>query len=342
VREEVLNSLEAFTYRARDHLEDEAFIAVSTAEVRSTLESLLSATSDWIYSEGGDAPQDILKAKLKALEDIVKPILKRKTEAVDRPAAIQKFESNIADMNNVAGIIKKQLQEQEVASSKSSEAVSKASVANAASPSPSRDSLDELEDEDPSASETPADPEITPVPTIYTDEDLKAIEEAYKEAKTWLEEKQAAQSKLKDTDEPALTSEDVKVQSSKLEQAIVRMMTKKANVLNQPKAQKPKAKPKKKPAKKDKKKPAKKDSKADEPSQEELDEALKKAGIKGEGVKLKNFGAGKDGKVTDKDGNLLTKLELGEDATEEEIMAAIEKATEEGRKARESKGSDEL
>jgi hypothetical protein len=30
VREEVLNSLEAFTYRARDLVEDESFIAVST------------------------------------------------------------------------------------------------------------------------------------------------------------------------------------------------------------------------------------------------------------------------------------------------------------------------
>jgi hypoxia up-regulated 1 len=341
VREEVLNSLEAFTYRARDHLEDSAFIAASTDSVRSTLESLLSATSDWIYSEGGDAPQDVLKAKLKDLEDIVKPILKRKTEAVDRPAAIKLFESNIADMNNVASIIKKQLQEQEVASSKSSEAVSKASASSAASPSPSRDELDDLEDEDASASETPADPEITPVPTIYTEEDLKAIEEAYKEAKSWLEEKQAAQSKLKDTDDPALTSEDVKAQTSKLEQAIMKMMTKKANVLNQPKPQKPKAKPKKKPAAKKPKKSKKEDKKTEEPSQEELDEALKKAGIKGEGVKLKNFGAAKDGKVRDKDGNLLTKLDLGEDATEEEIMAAIERATEEaqGRKAGES---DEL
>jgi len=345
-----LNSLEAFTYRARDHLEDESFIVVSTADVRSTLEEKLSATSDWIYSEGPDAPQDVLKAKLKELEDIVKPILKRKAETVDRPEAIKSFESNLVDINNVAGIIKKQLQEQEVASSRSSEAVSKASASSAASPSPSRDSLDDLEEEDPTSSEAAADPEITPVATIYSDEDLKSIEEAHSNAKKWLEEKQAAQKKLKETDDPAFTSDDIKAQTSKLESVIIRMMTKKANVLNQPKAQKPKpksSKPKKKASAKKDKKAAKKNEKAsEEPTQEELDEALAKAGLKGEGVKLKNFGVGKDKEVRDADGNLLTKLKLSEDATEEDILAAIDRATAEGRERLEKesrgKGSDEL
>ncbi|KAF2678083.1 chaperone protein dnaK [Lentithecium fluviatile CBS 122367] len=332
VREEVLNSLEAFTYRARDYLEDDSFIAVSTADVRSTLEEKLSATSDWIYSEGHDAPQDVLKAKLKELEDIVKPILKRKSEAVERPAAIKSFESNLADLNNVAGIVKKQLEEQAIASSKSSEAVSKASAASAASPSPSKDSLDDLEEEDmlkASLSEAAAEADITPVPTIYTEDDLKSIEEAHSSAKKWLEEKQAKQKKLKETDDPALTTEDIKAQTDKLNSAIIRMMTKKANAYNMPKAQKPKpkaSKPKKKAAKKDKK--AKEEKPAQEPTQEELDEAIEKAGLKGEGVKLK---VGNDKEVRDKDGNLLTRLELDQDATEEDILAAIDRATEEGR-----------
>lgn len=51
VREEVLNSLEAFTYRARDYIEDESFIGASTSAVRSTLETTLEAASEWMYSE---------------------------------------------------------------------------------------------------------------------------------------------------------------------------------------------------------------------------------------------------------------------------------------------------
>jgi hypoxia up-regulated 1 len=345
VREEILNSLEAFTYRARDHLEDEGFIGVSTSDVRSKLEEKLSATSDWIYSEGADAPQDVLKSKLKDLEDIVKPILKRKSESVDRPAAIKAFESNLADINNVAGIVKKQIEEQEVASSKSSEAVSKASASSAASPSPSSDPLDDLEDDEmlKSSSAEAADPEITPVASIYTAEDLKTIEEAHSNAKKWLEEKQAAQNKLKETDEPAFTSDDIKAQTSKLESVIIRMMTRKADALNKPKPSKPKpkaSKPKKKAAKKAKK------AAAEEPSQEELDEALAKAGLKGDGVKLKSFGAGKDKEVRDKDGKLLTKLELDENASEADILAAIDRAVEEGKERLEeekrTQGSDEL
>jgi hypoxia up-regulated 1 len=339
----VLNSLEAFTYRARDHLEDDSFIAVSTAEVRSKLEEMLSATSDWIYSDGHDAAQDVLKNKLKELEDVVKPILKRKTEAVERPAAIKTLEQNLSDLKNVAGIVKKQLDDQVTASSLSSEAASKASASSAASPSSSSDFLDDLEEDEllkASSSEAAAEPETTPVATIYTDEDLKTIEEAHDEAKKWLEEKQAAQSKLTETDDPALTTSDIKAQTSKLEQAIIRMMTKKANALNMPKQQKPKpkaSKPKKKAAKKDKKAA----KKGEEPTQEELDEAMEKAGLKGEGVKLKSFGVGKDKEVRDKDGNLLTKLDFGEDASEEDILAAIDRATKEGKERLEKENQGE-
>lgn len=335
IREEVLNSLEAFTYRSRDYLDDESFIAASTAEIRSSLEEKLSGMSDWIYAEGHDATEKTLRAKLKELEDIVNPILKRKEDAVERPEAIKQFESNIADVKTAVGMIKSQIEEQNVALSKSAEAASKASASSTSSPSASSsaDPLAELEEEDmlkASASESATESEPSEVPIIYTEEDLKFLEETYTNATNWLKEKQEAQKKLKESDDPAFTTKDIKAESEKLNAAIMQMMMKKARHYNIPKSQKAKPKPKKKPAKKAPKKPKKGDKPAEdrkEPTQEELDEALEKAGLKKDGFKLKNFAK----EMKDEKGRLLTKLELGEDATEEEIMAAIDRATKEGK-----------
>ncbi|PVH96709.1 actin-like ATPase domain-containing protein [Periconia macrospinosa] len=348
LREEVLNSLEAFTYKSRDYLEDESFIIASTAEARATLEQKLSAISDWIYSDGPDATSEVLKAKLKELEDIVKPVLKRKSEAAGRPEAIKAFEANLNDVKTAIDMVKKQIEEQNVALSKSSEAASKASAASTETPSPSSDPLDELDDDKSSESESAAAPEPTEVAIIYTEEDLKTIEGAADKSSKWFEEKQAAQDKLKEHEDPALTIKDLKAETEKLSQALMNVMMKKMAHFNYPKANKSKPKSsgnkkdkKKSTTKKDKKKPA--TAKSDGPTQEELDAALEKAGLKKDGIKLQAGGAkGAPKEVRDKDGRLLTQLELGEDATEEEIIEAIKRTTEEGRKkVEEEKGNKE-
>ncbi|KAF1950091.1 heat shock protein 70-like protein-like protein [Byssothecium circinans] len=343
-REEILNSLEAFTYKSRDYLEDESFITSSTAAIRTSLEEKLSAASDWIYSDGPNANLDTLKSKLKELEDIVKPVLKRKQESIDRPEAIKAFEANLADVKTAIDMIKTQIAEQNVQLSKSAESASKASASSTEAPPPSAsaDILDDLEEDEmlkASSSETAATNEPTEVPIIYTEEDLKSTEEAHEKASKWLEEKQAAQTKLKQHEDPALTTKDLQAETEKLNTIIMQMMMKKARYYNAPKPQKakPKAsKPKaKKPSSKKDKTSSKKDAKgekpAKEPTQAELEEALAKAGIKADGIKLQNMGDRKE--VRDKDGKLLTQLELEEGATEEDIKAAIEKATREGREA---------
>ncbi|KAF1980517.1 heat shock protein 70-like protein-like protein [Bimuria novae-zelandiae CBS 107.79] len=319
-REEVLNSLEAFTYKARDYLEDESFIAASTADVRSTLEEKLSATSDWIYAEGQDADQKSLKAKLKELEDIVKPILKRKTDAVERPEAIKQFETNLADVKSAIGLVETQIKEQEEALSKSAEAASKASASSTASPSSSAsaDALDDLEDDahaSPSSSESAATNEPTEVPIVYTEEDLTFIRETHTNASKWLEEKQAAQKKLKESDDPAVSVKDINAEAQKLNDAVIQIMMKKARHFNYKPKQEKKPKSSKK-SKKDKK--AKKDDKG--PTQAELEEALEKAGIKKDSIKF-----GHPDEILDKDGKLKTKLDLSPDATEEEINEVIKK-----------------
>ncbi|KAH9870119.1 hypothetical protein J1614_007041 [Plenodomus biglobosus] len=334
VREEVLNSLEAFTYRARDYLEDESFISASTSAVRTSLEGALSATSDWIYSEGAEATEKVLRGKLKELEDIVNPVLKRKDEAAKRPDAIKELKDTIAHLKEVETLVGDQIKTQSVESSKSSEAVLKASASPSASPS--ADPLAELDDEDATTS-APAEPEITEVPTIYTESDLETVQDHASKAQKWLDEAEAKQSKLNVTDDPAFTVKEIQAEKKKLDDVVMEMMMKKMKAFKPP-VQKPKAKPKAKPAKKkaDKKnkkakpaeeKPASEEKPAtgEQPTDEELEEALKKAGVNAEGIKLKNFGH-KD-EVEDESGRKLKKLNINKDSTEEEILAAIDELT---------------
>jgi hypoxia up-regulated 1 len=363
VREEVLNSLEAFTYKARDYLEDESFIAASTSAIRSTLEEKLSAVSDWIYSEGHDAAEDVLKARLKELKDIVDPVLKRKDEAAQRPAAITELREAIDGLKSVIPMVKENIESAASASSKSAEEASKSSASP--SPSPSADPLAELEDDaTPSSESSEAAPPVpTEAPALYTEEDLKFLEVTVEKSTKWLEEKEAAQSKLKEHEDAAFSLQDLKDQTKKVNDAVMEMMTKKFRYLNQQQQQqgqqkkKTKSKAKaKKAAKKNGKKAAKdEESKKEEeskqnqnqnqqPTEEELREALEKAGIKGDGIKLENLGV-KD-ELKDKDGKPLVKLDLGEGASEEDILAAIDRIVGEGKakKAEEEKkeGHDEL
>jgi hypoxia up-regulated 1 len=351
-----LNSLEAFTYRSRDYLEDESFIGASIEAVRTTLGETLSTVSDWMYSDGAEATEKDLKAKLKELEDIVNPVLKRKTEAIKRPDSIKELKDTIAHLQEVVTLVDSQIKTQSHDSSKSSEAVSSKASATP-SPSSSADPLDELEDDvDASSSAEAAEPEITEVPTIYTDEDLKKLQELFTSAQKWLDENEAKQEKLGATDDPAFTVKDIAAEKKRMDDVIMDMMMKKMRHFKPPNQQKPKAKPKAKPKKKADKK-AKKDTKKtpteeeepvvpehpqkdsnEGPSQEELDEALKKAGIKGEGIKLKNFGH-KD-EMTDETGRKLKKLKIDKDSSEEDILRAIEELTKGA--GEEKKGHDEL
>lgn len=274
-REEVLNSLEAFTYKARDYLEDETFIGASIASVRDTLEQKLSAASDWIYSEGAEAVEKDLKAKLKELEDIVNPVLHRKTEAANRPDAVKELRDTIAHLKDVIKLVDSQIKTQSHESSKSSEAVSKASAEAAASPTPSSaDPLDDLEDDEllKSSTSKSAAPEITEVPTIYVDSDLTKLQDLLTSAEKWITESEAKQDKLEATDDPAFTVKDLDAERKRLDDVIMDMMMKKMRHFKPPKQEKPKAKPKSKLKKKSPKKD-KKAAEADKPTDEELAES---------------------------------------------------------------------
>lgn len=239
VREEVLNSLEAFTYKARDYLEDDSFIGASTAAARSTLEEKLSAASDWIYSDGADATEEALKAKLKELEDIVKPVLHRKDEASKRPDAVKELQETINHLKEVMLLVDNQIKEQVVASSKSSEAVAKASASPPPPPPSSKDPLDELEEDTEVVDPEPI--EIPEVITVYTEVDFKKLEDLAASTQKWLDDNSAKQSELKETDDPVFTVKELIAEKKKLDELVLDMMMKRMKGFKPPK---PKATPK--------------------------------------------------------------------------------------------------
>ncbi|KAL1643838.1 lumenal Hsp70 protein [Didymella pomorum] len=256
VREEVLNSLEAYTYRARDYFDDEDFTAVTTKDVLTQLEDKLNAASEWVYSEGPNADEKSLRAKLKELEDIVNPVLRRRRESWKRPGAITELEETIAGMKEVDDLVKNQISERAVYVTKSAEAASSSSASPSASPS--ADPLDDLEDDDAAAPTASGAPELEEVPEIYTASDRSKISSVTEKAQKWLDETRTAQAKLKSHEEPVLTVEALKQYKKELDDVVMEMMMKKMKHFKPPK---PKASPKPK-AKKPKKK-----SKTDKPAE---------------------------------------------------------------------------
>jgi hypoxia up-regulated 1 len=260
---------------------------------------------------------------LKELEDIVNPVLKRKTEAIKRPDAVKEVKDTIAHLKEVVQLVDGQIKTQIQESSKSSEAV--AAKASATPSASAKDELDELEDDVASSAE-PAEPEITEVPTIYTEEDLKKVQDTVADSEKWLAENEAKQAKLGPTDDPAFTVKDLQAEKKRIDDVVMDMMMKKMRHFKPPGQQKPKASPKPKPKKS--KKP-KKDAKAESgegPTNEELQDALKKAGVDSDKIKLKNFG--KD-EIDDETGRKLKKLNIDKDSSEEDIKRAIDELMKE-------------
>ncbi|KAF3041087.1 lumenal Hsp70 protein [Didymella heteroderae] len=335
VREEVLNSLEAYTYRARDYFDDEDFTAVTTKDVLTQLEEKLNAASEWVYSEGPNADEKSLRAKLKELEDIVNPVLRRRRESWKRPGAITELEETIAGMKEVDDLVKNQIAERAVYVTKSAEAASSSSASPSASPSV--DPLDELEEEGidsaPSASATP---ELEEVPEIYTEADRTKISSVTEKVKKWLDETRTKQDKLAAHEEPVLTVEQLKTYKKELDDVVMEMMMKKMKHFKPPK---PKASPKPKAKKTSKPKKSKAEKPAETPVAPKEGEAETEA---------PDVQAQADQQKEDiKNGGPNAESYGGHGPTEEELREAFAKAgvemTEEGiRKVVEQEKHDEL
>lgn len=230
-REEILNQLEGFTYRVRDLLDNDEFVAAATAQEKEALEKKGLETSEWLYEEGADASREELRARLKALQDIVGPVQKRIEEAAKRPELVSSLRDQLNQTKTFVDNIKQQIEEYEafqssasIASSASSRSTNTETTTAAATPS-ADDVFAGLEDEDSTTSTTKSLDmddvlaERGPVPPLYTRDDLKETEELHTSVLAWLEAKAAEQEQLGATDDPVLLAKDLAEKKEKLEKA---------------------------------------------------------------------------------------------------------------------------
>ncbi|KAG6005035.1 hypothetical protein E4U21_000550 [Claviceps maximensis] len=213
-REEALNQLEGYTYKVRDLLESESFIASSTKKERTTLAERASEIGEWLYEDGAEAAKDVLVAKLKILQDIVIPVQTRIDEADKRPAKVTSLKENMKRISDYVEEISKQIVEYE--------------QWQATAPPPSEtkpDDFDGLEDDDAAkdakdakkGGEEAKNEPLAPVPPLFSKEELKELDDVRKSTEDWLKDMEKKQSKLSASDNPVLLVKDITEKSRKLE-----------------------------------------------------------------------------------------------------------------------------
>ena len=240
LREDALNQLEGFTYKAKDLLDNEAFIAASTEEERTSLKSKAEAAGEWIYSEGRDASRDELKAKLKEMKDIVTPIETRKEEAAARPEELKRLQGALDQTLQVIVGITGQIEND----TKIREAWTASKEAAAtATPSPSSNEFEGLEEEDATTTTSAPAEEETLDPPMFTTEDLVLPQSLYDTISQWLTEKLAEQEKLPATADPAILVKDIAAKTKQLEDVSVDLLARTMRRSSY-KGKKPAAKPK--------------------------------------------------------------------------------------------------
>ncbi|QSZ28854.1 hypothetical protein DSL72_003359 [Monilinia vaccinii-corymbosi] len=222
LREEALNQLEGFIYKARDLLDNEEFVAASTETERSELEAKSKAAGLWIEESGADASRDELKAKLKEIKEIVTPIEKRREEAAGRPEHLKSLNEALEQTKSFIASIKEQIKNETEAAAAKSEAKS--------TPSTTADEFGDLEDEDLADSPSPkaaAAPEVeTPAPPVYTEADLVGPQELYDRISKWLSELQEQQEKLPANADPVLLIKDLAEKTKEVQNVGVELIMK--------------------------------------------------------------------------------------------------------------------
>lgn len=247
-REETLNTLEAFTYKVRDLLEDESFISVSTDHQRTQIEEQSKAASEWLYGDGASASRETLKARLDQLQNLVDPIQTRKEEVLTRPDAVQGLRDALEQVKAMVGLVSQNLEAASIAEELASASAASASASGTAEPEPAgtpspsaKDDFADLDDDPlPSPSTTPSPiPEMPPLPS-YSAEDLAELTSVQETIQAWFESKLAEQEKLPLTDDPVFLTADLISRSKELNQVVMKLLTKQMQIPSRPKSSKSK------------------------------------------------------------------------------------------------------
>ena len=256
-RAEALNTLESFIYRARDSLTDSSFIAHSSQKSRDTLEQQLNEASEWLYGDGTDAKLSDFQVRLKDLESLVEPVLKRKIEASKREGAIQTLQEGLEQMKGMIKMVESSIEKAAEDAKQSAEAEAEKAASSAAAASSKADSLPPIEksgaaptdesddlDEDPysspsssAASNTDSPPAISP----YHAADLSTLQSSYNSISNWLQEKSTAQDKLGPHDDPVLLAKELEEKSTELQKVIREVVVKNIKIPTATKKTKPSA-----------------------------------------------------------------------------------------------------
>jgi hypoxia up-regulated 1 len=233
LREEALNTLEGYTYKVRDIVEDEGFIAVSTEQQRAAIVEKSQSASEWLYGEGADASREDLKARLKELRDLVDPIQRRKDEAAKLPQEVKSLMDALNQTQSLMSMVKMQAEKASEAASLAAASSSSSESAAEATPESTSTTDDDFADLDDDTSTTSPTPSPTPkVPEIplYSMEDFAEMSRTHDSVKKWLDDKLAQQEALSPYDDPVLTSSDIAAKSKELNKVIMEVLQKKMQI----------------------------------------------------------------------------------------------------------------
>ncbi|KEY66946.1 hypothetical protein S7711_06895 [Stachybotrys chartarum IBT 7711] len=225
-REEALNQLEGYTYKVRDLIDREAFVAKSTEDERASIAQKASAASEWIYEDGVKAAKEEFKAKLKEIQNLVNPIQKRVDEAAERPGLLAELKSSLTQTGAYIEKMRQQIDEYDEwhasRSASSTESTEPSTTTEAASETPSGD-FEGLEDDEGSETKEKTMDDVIeergPVPPLNTREDIDALEAVYKEVLEWITDVEPRQEALGETADPVMLVKDLKAFSDKLGKA---------------------------------------------------------------------------------------------------------------------------
>ena len=249
-RAEALNSLEGYTYKIRDLIDEEAFVAVSAPSERAVIEDRSRAASEWLYDDGADAPALDFAARLKQLKILVEPIQRRRDEAAQRPDQVEALKSAIQQTKSLLETLRQSVVQASIAAAEAAAASASAS-SSAAEPevsvmgsppdgaeersgeaSEATLNLEDLDDDplaSPAAAGTQASPsampEMMPLPE-YSEEDLDKLEAASDAAEKWLQDKEVAQAKRNPTEDPAVLVKDLKAKGDELNRVMFELLSK--------------------------------------------------------------------------------------------------------------------
>ena len=245
LREETLNNLEGYTYKIRDILEDDGFVAASTEKERDSIEEKSNDASIWLYGDGADASRELLKSRLDELRGLVAPIQKRKDEAIKRPSEIQKLRDALTQANTMVTVVQQQREAQVLAESKAASGSDAAESQTTPAPSTSTDDFADLDDDTASVSSSTISAAPDVPASIYSEEDVNAILLKEKAVQEWLDEKIAEQEALSPTDDPVLFSSELSAKSKELNDVVMSLLTKQMKTPPKPKKSKTKSKTRK-------------------------------------------------------------------------------------------------